>query len=343
MPGDAYYILETGEVVGRHATATVRRRIWPSVATGSARSRSSVIVPRTATVTRRTQRRCCSCSGRADFLEAVTGHPQVDRGGPAGVAAEPVSARRTRLGRRPIARAVAASAAMSAGPVPQQPPSQLAPRAVQARPPTASNGRRPSAIQRRPSASQLIAAVRVGDQPAGRSRRARREERPARGAGRAVDADRHDARVRRRARRPPRSVRRPRSSRVAALVAQPGRRSGLVEQLDAGPRPRGWSGWSRTRAGRRRPRASASIRGRGTSRARPAPGRSRRGTRSRRPASRRTARPTRRRAGPRRAIPASAAYRSRARRASCHARAGSRPGRPRGRARPPRSPSTVAW
>ena len=77
----------------------------------------------------------------------------------------------------------------------------------------------------------------------------------------------------------------------------------LVEQPDQDRAPRGSSGSSRRRAGRRRPRRGPRSAGDGSRRGRPGPGRSRRGTRSRRRASPRTARPSRRRAADGRPAP----------------------------------------
>lgn len=72
-PGDAYYVLESGEVAvtqgGRHLRTTTERGV------GFGEIALLRDVPRTATVTA-VRTSVLLMLGRADFLEAVTGHPQ---------------------------------------------------------------------------------------------------------------------------------------------------------------------------------------------------------------------------------------------------------------------------
>ena len=161
-----------------------------------------------------------------------------------------------RLGRS-RSRAAAASAAMSAGPVPQQPPSHVAPNAVHAR----DGGRvvrvrgvRDPARERRRPSGRPRSGRRSG---AGRWRRAAAcQQRRHVARGRAVDPDRDDARdaapsATAAAIGSPAAV----VAAVTARGSQPGRCAPTRRAGRRGPPPRGRSGSSRRRAGRRRPRA----------------------------------------------------------------------------------------
>ena len=188
--GDAYYVLESGELEFSQGATFLRE----SADWGYGFGEIALLrdVPRTATVTA-TRPSVLLTLGRADFLEVVTGHPQASRRraavaavagerriGPATVvdAANDPGGRRSRPGRSRSSRRAR---------WPRSP--------AQARPRPGRSGR----PRRRPSVASgrvpAVARVRVGDERSVRRPVRRGKERREMARRRAVDPDRDDPRV----------------------------------------------------------------------------------------------------------------------------------------------------